>query len=504
MNNVTDDGQSEYFINAKTTRKQIAIVLVIYLTLAAILPGADDEVYYWCWSNDLQWSYYDHPPMTAVLIRLSTAIFGDSIFALRVPACIASVFVLYVISQLTRSRPLMWGVFLSPLFTIGAVLMTPDSPLLMFWAGYLWWLVELHRRLTPDSESRIENLPRADLQWWFIGGIILGCGVLSKYTMGLAVPTAFISLLLTRRPIKEWLNSYVFHGVIAFAVASPILIYNVQQNFDPLLFQWQHSAQKTSNALRSIVEFIGVQILLFGTLPFYLFPWVISHFPRLSQNSRLRVCATLYALPLAFFLYKSTQSRLEGNWALVCFVSFWPLAAEWYDSVRESKFWRLSTAAAFLPPVIAVLVVSIHLIWPLPFLPVKLDRVHSQFALNSATREVARLIRERGDSLPVYTDSYQMTAWLRFQKLPAQQIDKLTRPSHFTRPPRRLTDVDCAYVVRNLPLSYEFAEGFGPPKLIGSVPVEIRGTTVDTLNIRLYSKQDAGDGTLIQNGKVEK
>ncbi len=491
-------------MDEKQRRKQIAIVFVIYLVLAALLPAADDEVYYWCWSKDLQWSYYDHPPMTAVLIRLSTAIFGDSNFGFRVPACIASAFVLYVISRLTRSSPLMWGVFLSPLFTFFGVLMTPDSPLLMFWAGYLWWLIELHRRLTPDSESQIENLPRVDLQWWFIGGIILGCGILSKYTMGLAVPTAFVSLLLTRRPIKDWLNGYVFHGVVAFAVASPILIYNVQQNFDPLLFQWRHSAQKTPNALISIVEFIGVQILGFGTLPFYLFPWVISRFTRLSQNPRLRVCACLYALPMAFFLYKSTQARLEGNWAIVCYVSFWPLAAEWYESVRESKFWRRSTAAAFLPPVIVVIFVFVHLIWPISIVPIKLDRFHRQFALNTATREVARLIRERGDSLPVYTDSYQMTAWLRFQKLPAQQIDKLTRPSHFTRPPRQLTDVDRAYVVRNLPLPYEFVEGFGPPKLVGSVPVEIREATVDTLNIRLYSKQDAGDGTLIQNGKVEK
>ena len=398
----------------------------------------------------------------------------------------------------------MWGVLLTPLFTFFGVLMTPDSPLLMFWAGYLWWLVELHRRLTPDAECQIENLPRADLQWWFIGGILLGCGVLSKYTMGLAVPTAFVSLLLSRRPIKEWLNGYIFHGVVAFAVASPILIYNVQQNFDPLLFQWQHSAQKTPNSLISIVEFIGVQILGFGTLPFYLFPWVISHFPRLIQNSRLRVCACFYALPMAFFLYKSTQARLEGNWAIVCYVSFWPLAAEWYESVRESRFWRRSAAAAFLPPLIAVIFVFTHLIWPFSFVPIKPDRFHRAFAVNSATGEVARLIRERDDALPVYTDSYQMTAWLRFQKLPAQQIDGLTRPSHFTRPPRRLTDVDRAYVVTNRPLPYEFADGFGPPSLVGSVPIEVRGTPDGVLNIRLYSKQSTDDRTSIESGKIEK
>ena len=504
MNYVTDDGQRKSFMDDKQRLKQITIVFVIYLVLAALLPAADDEVYYWCWSKDLQWSYYDHPPMTALLIRLSTAVFGDSIFAIRVPACVASAFALYVISRLTDSRPLIWGVLLTPVFTFLAVLITPDSPLLMFWTGYLLWLVELHRRMEPSIDRLPEDAQGADLRWWLIGGIILGGGVLSKYTMGLAVPVAFVSLLLTRQPWQHWLKGYIFHGVVAFAVASPILIYNVQQNFEPLLFQWRHSAQKTPNALISIVEFIGIQILAFGTLPFYLFPWVISRFTRLSQNPKLRVCACLYALPLAFFLYKSTQTRLEGNWALVCFVSFWPLAAEWYESVRESKFWRRSTAAAFLPPLIAVILVFMHLIWPFWFVPIKPDRFHRAFAINSATREVARLIRERNDSLPVYTDSYQMTAWLRFQKLPAQQIDGLTRPSHFTRPPRRLTDVDRAYVVTNRPLPYEFADGFGSPVLVGSVPIEVRGTPDGVLNIRLYAKQETDGRISIDSEKVDK
>src|SRR5665213_568710 len=52
-------------------------LFAVYLILAAVLPALDDEVYYWCWAKELQWSYYDHPPMTAVLIRLSTSLFGD-------------------------------------------------------------------------------------------------------------------------------------------------------------------------------------------------------------------------------------------------------------------------------------------------------------------------------------------------------------------------------------------------------------------------------------------
>ena len=50
----------------------VAGLLGFYLILAALLPAADDEVYYWAWARPLQFSYYDHPPLTAYMIRLST------------------------------------------------------------------------------------------------------------------------------------------------------------------------------------------------------------------------------------------------------------------------------------------------------------------------------------------------------------------------------------------------------------------------------------------------
>ncbi|HEX4608290.1 MAG TPA: glycosyltransferase family 39 protein, partial [Urbifossiella sp.] len=119
----------------------------LYLVLAAILPPADDELYYWCWSEHLQLSYYDHPPMTAYLIRAATTVFGDTLFAIRLPAVLSTLTVLGVVGYLTRPRSLLPLVLFTPLFTFGAVLVTPDTPLLMFWALYLLWLVKVHERL---------------------------------------------------------------------------------------------------------------------------------------------------------------------------------------------------------------------------------------------------------------------------------------------------------------------------------------------------------------------
>jgi len=53
-----------------------------------------------------------------------------------------------------------------------------------------------------------------------------------------------------------------------------------------------------------------------------------------------------------------------------------------------------------------------------------------------------------------------------------------------------LTDVDRAYVICGSPLPEEFTSGFGPPQLVGTVPVEFREVTDTTFNVWLYSKTD--------------
>lgn len=484
---------------------QLAALLVVYSTLAIVLPLADDEVYYWCWSKELQWSYYDHPPMTAVLIYLSTCLFGDTALGIRFPACVATAFTIAVISRLTSSRLLVTCLLFTPLFTFGSVLMTPDSPLILFWSAYWWWLVVLHQKLTSTEEDKRQIAETgADLQsrsvvstndttvslwFWTLGGVLLGCGVLSKYTMGLAVPTCFVSFLLSRVRWQRWLPGYVFHGVISFVVALPILIYNVTQNFEPLLYQWEHAAEKAANSWMSFGDFVGVQVLLFGTMPIVLLPWVIRKVGVLKEHAVTRVSWCLYAIPLMFFLYKSTQTRLQGNWALVCFLSFWPIASQWYESVKKSKTWQNLTIASFLPPGVAVAAILVHLIWPIPAVPIGGDRLYRQIALNRASEEIAEIIRRQNSRLPTYTGSYQMTSLLRFQSLDARQIDGMTRPSHFTRPPRHLTDAPEAFVVAETRLAKEFCEGFAPPADVGEVAVQYRGKTDRVYKIWRYTKQ---------------
>src|SRR5215210_6951949 len=75
---------------------QIALCLavVIGLTLlraifAVTIELRVDEAYYWTWSKENVVSFLDHPPLIAWLIRLSTALFGDTNFGVRFPGLLS-------------------------------------------------------------------------------------------------------------------------------------------------------------------------------------------------------------------------------------------------------------------------------------------------------------------------------------------------------------------------------------------------------------------------------
>ncbi len=465
-------------------------LVVAYAVVGASLPPMDDEVYYWTWSQTPQLSYYDHPGMTAWLIWLSTMLFGDTVLGMRFPAAICTAFTLAVITYLTTAKStslssagqwIVIGVSLSPLFVFGGLLITPDAPLIASWAAYLVWMVSQHELLASGPSHRREWL------MWLIGGVLLGLGGLSKYTMILAVPAGFVSLVVSGLPWRRWIIGYMAHGIIAMVVASPILTYNLQHDFEPLLFQWRHAMQDEPATPITFLEFFGVQFLLFGSLPFFLAVWSLRNFRTLRMNPGLRVCGVFHLVPLIFFIYKATQTELEGNWGLVAFLSVWPVAAAWYETVKDSRLWRWLTAASFLPPAIASLGLIVLLVVPISFLPPQLDRLSKQRARWEMSQELASAIESRGETIPTFTSTYQMTALLRFHGVDARQEGN-SRPSHFTFPRQSFEDFPAAYYVSDakdvLPWTYH------QQKLLGTFATNVRGQVVQEYQLWRLVRKD--------------
>lgn len=459
----------------------LVLLTASFAAWACVVPPADDELYYWCWAQSLQWSYYDHPALTAVMIRAGTELFGHSLFALRAAACISMAVVFLVILALTKLRAVAWWLLATPIFSLGACITTPDTPLLLFWSLYALWLVRLNQMLQSTQPVR----------WWHwcLGGVLLGCGVLGKYTMALAIPPAAFSLLVAV-PLRRWIAGFVLHGVTAFITALPILIYNIQHDFAPLLYQWNHSMGPPQPSLAKFGDFVGMQVILFGTLPLVLFPWVLWNARTLTADPRLRVAMMLYALPLAFFLYKATRGPLEGNWALASYITFWPLAAVWYERNRDTRFGRWSLRLAFLPPVAAIAFAISHSIQPFGFVKPEADRIARQQAKSELAAEIAT--HWHAAPQPMFADTYQWVALLRFHGIDARQWAGVSRPSHFTQTPETPQDLPQAYILWENVIVDPWRRGLTEPVLAKEFPLLVRGKRLTTFYL-WQVRQSEGD-----------
>jgi len=63
-----------------------------------------DEAQYWAWSKDLDWGYFTKPPLIAWVIWLTTSIFGDAEWAVRLSSPLLhsiTGFIIFKTGQLT-------------------------------------------------------------------------------------------------------------------------------------------------------------------------------------------------------------------------------------------------------------------------------------------------------------------------------------------------------------------------------------------------------------------
>src|SRR5258706_8080159 len=107
------------------------------------LDLAEDEAYYWDWSREIDMSYYSKGPATALLIRASCAIFGDTMPAVRFPAVLlragVAIMTYWLALKLLKSDPLALLAtllsYLTPMFLAAGLIMTTDPAYLFCWAA---------------------------------------------------------------------------------------------------------------------------------------------------------------------------------------------------------------------------------------------------------------------------------------------------------------------------------------------------------------------------------
>ncbi len=252
----------------KLNQRTILAILIVFSILQALynalLPIYLDEAYYWVWAMRPEFSYYDHPGMVAWMIYPFTFIANNE-FTIRLSTVIAmSVTVWYLVKvsleafQNDEEKNTAWYVFFifiaNPAVHMGYVFITPDSPLMMFWAAGLYYtFMALKYGKTKD---------------FIISGFLVGAMMLSKYA-GILFPAAvFLYILICRRDVLKDYRLWV-SLIIAILCLFPIFYWNYQYDWISIKFQYEHG---TSSGF----SFAGWDFILFILGSLFVIPAFIS------------------------------------------------------------------------------------------------------------------------------------------------------------------------------------------------------------------------------------
>ncbi|GLQ18265.1 ArnT family glycosyltransferase [Maritalea porphyrae] len=270
-----------------SVRFMIGVLLYLALVKFAasfLMQPLGDEAYYWLWGQNLALSYFDHPGLAGWLLGLTDAVFGTSLFGLRIASVLTAVGSLWVLwAYAGRILPQhQHRVFLF------LTLMIAASPTLFVWStlvyhDHLLIFVSLAAMyfftcyLGDEAQNKAGSHSHL-----YLGAFFLGLAGLTKYSavfMGLAIAILVIGHPKLRHLLAK--PHIYLAGTLTIAMQTPTLIWNLNKDFASFGFHFndRHGAQWLSEFNSdSFFNFVLVTLLLFG-------PFLVPPFVRLFRQS---------------------------------------------------------------------------------------------------------------------------------------------------------------------------------------------------------------------------
>lgn len=282
----------------------------IAVLFATNLQLYGDEAQYWVYGQDLAFGYYSKPPMIGWLARLTTWIGGNSEAWVRIGSPIiqgATALLLYGLAGAIYGRTTAFFSAVAyatlPAASLASMLLSTDTPLLLFWVAALLALWRL--------------LERGGLFWALLLGLAVGGGLLSKYAMGyLFVGLAVYAVLspmgraLARNP-RLWLGLVI--GLLLFA---PNVWWNLN-NGGATAHHIVENANLDGKLWRpgAALRFFASQFAVIGPVFFAVFLIRLFRAPilRLAEHERFLVA---FSLPVLVIIQgQALLANANANWA---------------------------------------------------------------------------------------------------------------------------------------------------------------------------------------------
>jgi 4-amino-4-deoxy-L-arabinose transferase-like glycosyltransferase len=274
-----------------------------------------------------------------------------------------------------------------PVTQAGYLIVTPDSPLVLFWSLTLYCIYAA----LWEKKSK----------FFYWAGISAGCLLLSKYTGILLFPAVFLFLLLSRfRTELSHKNIYITL-LMAFLVFTPVIIWNAQHDWISFSFQITHGMGGDKQySLKHFGDFMGGQA--FVANPVFLLAmlyYAIRYAKTNFRDEKLLFLTLPFLFTFAFFLYGGLSKKSEANWAVPAYLTGSILLAYWI--AKYNRKWIFYSGIAFT----VVMIVLMKFPEVIPNLPEKMV-MKRQFMGYKEIFEEGQKYTRQPDTV-VLSDSYQ-------------------------------------------------------------------------------------------------
>lgn len=246
------------------------LITAFFITLIRLLnlyftdvPLWVDEAQYWLWSKNLDFGYYSKPPIIAWIIGLSTNLFGDNEFGIR----LFSPIIHFLVSIITYHISLKCfndgkiaffsavSYLILPAVSFSSSFISADAPLMFFWALGVYIFISINQ--TPKEYN---------FTYWLLLAICYGFGMLSKYTFVAFVFSVCLYFLMNRSTKLFTLN-FLGSAILSIIIFTPNFLWNYNNNFVSFAHTSENVASKSINIYPiDMLEFIGGQFLVFGVI----------------------------------------------------------------------------------------------------------------------------------------------------------------------------------------------------------------------------------------------
>jgi hypothetical protein len=348
----------------------------------------NDEAYYWKYSQFLDWGYFDHPPMVALLIKIGTSIFGGELGVrlLFVLLGTASIYLMELVIKPTNK--FLFYIIISSIALVHftSFLALPDVPLLFFTALFFFLI---KKYLTNGSVVTALAL-----------GLTIACLLLSKYH---AFVIIILALLANLQLLKK--TSFYFIVLTALIAVIPHFLWQWHHDFPSIQYHF-HDRNLAAYTFSNTLNYILIQIVLFG--PFIGILLWLGFFKAKIKSQFERTLYWQVIGVLVFFFVLTFNGKIQGHWTSILLL---PLTYFGYHFLHANAQFRKITFYQFPIALLLIIVARIAIATPV-FNNSKIEPIFEDF---KGKAKWAHAIQKTTQEKPVvFMNSYQNAAIYEF------------------------------------------------------------------------------------------